>query len=275
MACLAASFVSLSAARAANVIIVFDFTNLNIQDTVNVGSSTIRTLGNDFRVNFGGLFFELNGYRTDEGSSTSQLGGLAYTSGLGFGVYSGNARNPQESALDGAGGNESLNVLIRGNPINAVNFAVNSFSWTDAGSDPRAFANGGWTVNQGSDDWQTDRDPRNTNKSNEIVFYNTNGGANNNGNRPILDLRDDGEHVFNAPQALGFNGFNAFVGANRTAVYLSGLSLEFNEDDARALQLLPPVAPIPVPPSAVLMLSAVGLGALAHRRNAKSKMVAA
>ncbi|MCH2169008.1 MAG: VPLPA-CTERM sorting domain-containing protein, partial [Oceanicola sp.] len=85
------------------------------------------------------------------------------------------------------------------------------------------------------------------------------------GNTNIKALRQDGDgiHVMNKSLSEGYDGLNTYVTAKNTAIYLSGISLVMEPEDARSLDLL---APVPLPAPVGMLLAGIGGLAFLRRR---------
>lgn len=148
--------------------------------------------------------------------------------------------------------------------------------FADSKTNNNAFASGGWTVLQVSALQASGTDWKNTQVVNggakgsgndPFTFYNAYGQGGI-GNPNINALRQDGAGIHEVSKSRsGENtGLNTFVGGNDVALYLSGISLLMEPEDARSLDLL---APVPLPtPVGMLLAGLRGLAFLRSRQTA-------
>ncbi|MEM9045288.1 MAG: hypothetical protein AAGC81_11365 [Pseudomonadota bacterium] len=266
MAALVACLVAVSSPLSASTVIVeFDFRTLDVEGVEDDGDTVNLNPGTTF--SYGNLNLVFNAF-----NSPNTVVFTSYTKGIGFGVVTG-INDPVP--LDGLGNNgEAINILFRSSIPDGWEFAMYSLNYTDANSDDFAFAAGGWTVYQGTDDWVNNRDPLNQGpQSNRIANYDANLGGGS-GNGQINELRNNqGTALINPSRSFeervpGFFGINIHSRRNPTALYLSGLAIELSEEDALALGLATTEVPVPAP----LGMLAVGCAMLAGlRRRTRSE----
>ena len=246
-------------------IIDFDFMNLGASGVPNtvIGGSTYKPLGPDTVLQYGDLGFVLDGIVEGD------LKGLSYTNGKGFGVWGPTGLTARDLlAIDGDKQEEALEIRIDANFDSQ--WKIYALWFTDSKSNNNAFASGGWTVKQVSAsqnsgfDWNNDRNRLNGNDP--FTFYSS--GKPAGGNNALNDLRGDGKHVTNKSLSGDNNGLNVHIGGKDVSLYLSGISLLMEPEDARNLDLL---APVPLPAPVGMLLAGLGGLAVLRRRQAGQK----
>ena len=250
-----------------NYIFNFDFTNLGaygMPDTKVQNKITI--FQPDTVLRYGELGLVLDGI------VNGRVTGLSYTNGKGFGVWGpSSALGSDLPAIDGLGNEEALELRIDADF--ASPWKISALWFTDALSNNNAFASGGWTVLQVSALQESGTDWKNTQVVNSgakgsgndpFTFYNAYGRGGI-GNPNINALRQDGAgiHEMNKPLSGDNNGLNTHVGGSDVALYLSGISLLMEPEDARSLDLL---APVPLPAPVGMLLAGIGGLAFLRRR---------
>ena len=240
-------------------IVGFDFTNLSAYGIPNTkNDNEIATLNPDTILRYGELGLVLDGI------VSGKVRGLSYTDGKGFGVWDAtnllNFRR-ETPAIDGSENDEALELRIDADFD--FTWKINALWFTDGKSSNNAFADT-WLVSEVAASSESGSGWNEISSNSLFSFYNANADSGK-GNTNIKALRQDGDgiHVMNKSLSEGYDGLNTYVTAEDTAIYLSGISLLMEPEDARSLELL---APVPLPAPVGMLLAGIGGLAFLRRR---------
>ena len=237
-------------------IVGFDFTNLSVYGIPDTKvDNKIITFQPDTILRYGELGFVLDGV------ANGKVKGLSYTDGKGFGVWGAGPLGSDLASIDGSGNDEALELRIDADFD--FTWKINALWFTDGNSSNNAFADT-WLVSEVAASSESGSGWNEISSNNLFSFYNANADSGK-GNANIKALRQDGDgiHVMNKSLSEGYDGLNTYVTVDDTAIYLSGISLLMEPEDARSLDLL---APVPLPAPVGMLLAGIGGLAFLRRR---------